>query len=91
MKNVKGHRIRFFKISPVKKEVGCEGGWGQKKFNKRSLRVVKMWIERTFDLDLTIYVKQSHITCKLDPNKLVLSCQKVNLENLSTKGPSTNC
>ena len=70
------------------------GGGGQKNFNKRSLRVLKMWVERTIDLNLTIYVKQSHITCKLDPNKWIspiLSCQKVYVENCSTKGPSGKC
>ena len=58
----------------------------RKFFNKRSLRVLKMWVDRTIDLDLTIYVKQSHITCKLDPNKWIspiLSCQKVYVENCS--------
>ena len=57
-----------------------EGRGGQKKFNKRSLRELKMLKEKTIDLKLTIYVKQSHTTCKLDPNKLIypnLSCQKV--------------
>ena len=66
----------------------------RKKFNKRSLRELKMLKEKTIDLKLTIYVKQSHITCKLDPNKLIspiLSCQKVYVANCSTKGPSGKC
>ena len=61
---------------------------------KRSFRVLKMWVERTNDLILTIYVKQGHITCKLDPKKWIspiLSCQKVYVENCSTKGPSGKC
>ena len=44
------------------------GGVGQTNFNKRSLRVPKMWVEPTIDLNWTIYVKQNHITCKLDSN-----------------------
>ena len=38
-------------------------------FNERNLRVVEMCKERTIDIDLTIYVKQTHVTCKLDLNK----------------------
>ena len=34
-----------------------------------SRRSVGMWIKRTIDSNLTVYVKQSHKTCKLDPNK----------------------
>ena len=49
--------------------IADEGRGGQKNFNKRSLRELKMLKEKTIDLNLTIYVKQSHITCKLDPNK----------------------
>ena len=52
-----------------------------------------MWVDWTIDLNLKIYVKQSHITCKLDPNKWIspmLSCQKVYVENCSTKGPSVS-
>ena len=44
-----------------------------------------MWIERAIDLNSTIYVKQSHKTCKLDPNKWILSCQKVGIKKVSTK------
>ena len=31
----------------------------RKFLNKRSLRVLKMWVERTIDLNLTIYVKKA--------------------------------
>ena len=49
--------------------IADEGHGVQKNFNKRSLRELKMLKEKTIDLNLTIYVKQSDITCKLDPNK----------------------
>ena len=40
-----------------------------KKYQQRVVMGTKMRIERRIDLDLTIYVNQSHVTCKLDPNK----------------------
>ena len=54
----------------------------------------KMWMERTIDLDLTIHNNQSHITCKLDPNKrkyFILSWKLVNVKNWCTKGASGKC
>ena len=44
-------------------------GGVRKMFKKRRLWVLRMWIKRTIDANLTVYVKQSHKTCKLDPNK----------------------
>ena len=71
------------------------GGVGvRKNFNKRSLRELRMLTEKTIDLNLTMYVYQSHITCKLDPNKWIspiLSCQKVYVKNCSTKGLLGKC
>ena len=46
-----------------------KGGGVRKLFKKRRLWVLRMWIKRTIDSNLTVYVKQSHKTCKLDPNK----------------------
>ena len=42
---------------------------GLDEMDESEVKSTKMWIERTFDLDLTIYVKQSHKTYKFDPNK----------------------
>ena len=53
-----------------------------------------VWIHRGIDLDFTIHDKQSHITCKLDPNKWkisILSCKQVEVKNCCTKGASGKC
>ena len=74
--------------------IADKGGGGQKNFKKRRLWVLRMWIKRTIDSNLTVYVKQSHKTCKLDPNKWIspiLSCQKAYVENCSTIGPAGKC
>ena len=49
--------------------IADKGGGVLKNINKGFLWVQKMWIERRIGLDLTIHVNQSHVTCKLDPNK----------------------
>ena len=49
--------------------IADEGRGGQKIFQLQEFKGTKMLREKTIDLNLTIYVKQSHIPCKLDPNK----------------------
>ena len=59
--------------------IADKGGCGSEKFSTKGFYGYKRCVyftlyreessQRTIDLDLTIYDKQSHITCKLDPNK----------------------
>ena len=49
--------------------IADKGGWGQKNVKKKKIMGTENWIKRTIDSNLTVYVKQSHKTCKLDPNK----------------------
>ena len=49
--------------------IADKGRCGSENFSTKGFYVKKMWIERANDLDFTIHDKQSHITCKLDPNK----------------------
>ena len=49
--------------------IADKGGGVRKMFKKRRLWVLRMWIKRTIDSNLTVYVKQSHKMCKLDPDK----------------------
>ena len=41
----------------------------RKIFNNGSLGVLKLWIQRRIDVNFTLNIGQSQITCKLDPNK----------------------
>ena len=49
--------------------IADEGGGVLKKYQQMVVMGKKMRGERRIDLDLTIHVHQSHVTCKLDPYK----------------------
>ena len=48
------------------------GGGDQKIFQQRELRVLKMWVERTIDLDLTIYYKIMKTKISSDTGYIVM-------------------
>ena len=49
--------------------IADKGGGVLKKYQQMVVMGKKMRGERRIDLDLTIHVHQSHVTCKLDPYK----------------------
>ena len=49
--------------------IADNGGGVRKIFNNGSLGVLKLWIQRRIDVNFTLNIGQSQITCKLDPNK----------------------
>ena len=74
--------------------IADKGGGVLKKYQQRVVMGTKMRIEWRIDLDLTIHVHQSHVTCKLDLTNEYPpfhNAKKVHVENFSTKRASGKC
>ena len=70
--------------------IADKGGGVLKKYQQRVVIGKKMRGERRIDLDLTIHVHQSHVTCKLDPYKLISPAKKSTSKIVVQKGRRAN-
>ena len=60
-------------------------------FKKRRLWLLRMWIKRTIDANLTVYVKQSHKTCNAHLDKVAPKKASANGETSVMVAASNIC